>query len=244
MGRWYRFTSGSWVGQDGATIGTSTDEYHYWQDRAALLDPEAYAHTTGAAQTITVPGGENWYLLSAWYVQTTGGGLHDFHRQAHYEMALPLPAGKSITTHASNAGSSIYVCKPKLVIDADSRYVDDPKGLYYERLRRMASELTQYTIGMAITDNTSPTAAFPTDFTNGLVMHATQHDLAWIALSGSAANGALAILNEISDDDRSRFAETCILPFKRTTFDVIEARGASESEGRGTVTYCKLPADW
>ena len=61
----------------------SADEVTYWQDLAALLDPDAYELVVGANVSRTVTTGETWYLLWGWFLQATGGGEHFFQRHAN-----------------------------------------------------------------------------------------------------------------------------------------------------------------
>lgn len=221
----------------------SAAEVTFWQDQAALLDPDAHVLVIGANQSVTVPGGEHWYLRSGWYIQATGGGTHFFQRHAQADEALILPAGRTLTTHASIAISLMYLCKPSLVVGSDARYASDPRALYFERMIRLGN-LAQSTIGVVETGAGTPTAAFPNDFTDGLVVHVSTHGVAW---SGLLVNGTTAVpplQDEISDADPVRMANPVMFPFKRTTFPNIQAYGANAVDGRATITYVKLPADW
>ena len=220
----------------------SADEVTFWQDMAALLDPDAYEWviSSGTPTSRTVTSGEHWYLVSGWALYKLGGTTPLwYHRQADVtSQPLILPEGMVIST-SNISGSSMYLCKPSLVTGGDSRYSSDPRALYFERLGLLGS-LTQYQVGGVRTDNGISTAAFANDFTDGCVVHVSQHDVAWIALFNTGAAGALAILNEISDTDRNRFAETVLMPFKRTVHDSVEWRGASQSEGATLANYVKL----
>lgn len=216
------------------------DEVSYWQDQAALLDPDAYEFVIGTSQSRTVPGGENWYAVTGWFVQATGGGLSWFARPTHVRNARPLSEGTTIVTSATEANSSMYLCKPALVTGSDARYSSDPRGLYFERLRKIASTLTQYQIGGVDTGTSGTTVAFPSDFTDGLLIHCAQQDIAWMTLLETGGAGAFGGLNEISDTDPVRFAEPNLVPFKRTTVPNVHVRGAGLAGGRGTFTYLKL----
>lgn len=227
----------------------SADELSFWQDMAALLDPDAYEMVVGSNVSRTVSGGETWYLVSAWYLQGPSGAA-EFHRHGDVHEALPLTAGTTLTTWTagttygpSGATANMYLCKPSLVTGGDARYTDDPRALYFDRIRRVG-ELTNYTIGGTDTGNTPTYTAFPTDFTNGLVVHVSAHDIAWIDLSYTGDTTGLTIHDEISDSDRLRFATRCLVPFVRTTFPKIGFRGANQTEGNGTIRYLKLPGDW
>lgn len=221
----------------------TADEVNYWSDMAALLDPAAYVTKIGTSQTHTVGAGERDYLMNGWYLQASGGGSSWFHRPCNIWDAMPLVAGQTITTDASNAGSLMYVCQPSLVTGADARYTSDPRGLFFTRLMTIPT-LTVYQIGATRTDGSTSTVAFPTDFTNGLVLHTSTHDLAWTIMLHSSGAGGMNTHDEIGDSSPIRFASPTLFPFVRTTFPNIKVQGVSLSEGRGTVTYVKLPGGW
>lgn len=224
----------------------TADEVRFWQEQAALLDPDAYAIVSGANQSLTVASGEHYYVVSAWYIQATAG--HWFQRHANVNEALILPEGRVLTTHASDALSFIYYCRPSLVVDdaGDDRYNDyqnDPRALYFERMMRLG-ELTQYTIGAVQTGSSFTETTFPTDFDDALAVHVSSHDVSWSAIIHTSGIFAMPMQDEISDSDRTRFASAQLAPFKRTVWPKWKVNGASQSEGRGVLTYVKLPSDW
>lgn len=70
---------------------TTARETAYWQDRAALLDPNAYEFVIGTSQSRTVTSGEHWFVVNAWGTQVFGaGGARWYHRQSHVDQALAL----------------------------------------------------------------------------------------------------------------------------------------------------------
>lgn len=222
------------------------EEIAWWQDQAALLDPDAYVFVQGTAQTVTVASNERYYVVNAWKCQTTSPGAGNwFHRQAHVDQALMLPEGHSITTSASVAESFIYYCRPSLVVDdvSDDRYADyqnDPRGLWFERMMELG-ELARFQVGGTATGSGQTTTAMPSDFTDGLAVHVSAHDVAWlIMLVTGDATGGMNTLNEISDTGPIRFAEPVLFPFKRTTFPKVRIQGVSLSEGAGNLTYVKI----
>lgn len=220
------------------------DEISFWTDQAALLDPDAYEFIIGTGESETVPADERWYLVNGWFLKPFDDGAgHWYHRTAHVDHALLLPEGMTIETSASESGSFMYICKPSLVTGSDARYSADPRGLYFERIMRLAG-LTRYQIGDVETGSGQEDADFDNDFTDGMVVHVSTHDLAWTILMESGGSGGMNTLNEISDTTRIRFAEDCLFPFKRTTFPTIRLQGVSQSEGAGNVIYVKLPGDW
>lgn len=222
----------------------STDETLYWQDQAALLDPLAYEFVNGTSQSDTVPTDERWYLVNGWFLKVfDAGGGHWFHRPAHVDHALMLPEGFALETSTSQAGAFWYVCKPSLVTGSDARYATDPRALYFDRLMQLG-ELTRYQIGHTNTGSGQTDESFPGDFTYGMVMQVSTHDLAWVIFMESGGSGGMNTLNEIADNSRIRFAEDVLFPFNRVTFPEIRTQGVSQSEGAGNVIYCKLPGGW
>lgn len=238
-----------------AAAGGGTYETAVWTDRAALLDPACYriynSTDDGAGWSVTVPAGETWYLLNAWHVQVTGSTDYDFLRVCDVNRVVPLPAGTTILASASQYGYA-YVAKPALV-SGGARY-GAPKDLYFERIWRLRT-LAQYRLSIAAAAGTAMgtnlTAAFPTDFTKGLIVSQSVHDMSWVALSSSSVGG-LNLQNEISDDHEIRFAEAVMVPFMRTVFPNIKSRVAnvdgsltsSSIAGYAAVRYVKLPSDW
>lgn len=224
----------------------TADELAYWQDQAALLDPSAYEYVMGANFVRTVPAGQTWYLVNGWYMlPMSGAGPQWFHRPSNVNRALALPAG-TIINGTTNTASFAYFCKPSLVVPGDARYTDDPKGLYYDRIRRLQTELPRFQIGAAATNSgTVPgigqiSVNFPTDFTKGFLLHTSTHDIAWIILKP----GGINTHNEISDADGIRWAEDTPAPFLRTQFTQVLLQGVGMPQGAGVITYVKLPADW
>lgn len=220
----------------------SANETKFWQDQAALLDPAAYVWVNGSSLSTTVATGETYYMLNSWNVNATGAGTTYFHRPIGVDHAFALSEGTVITTRSSGGG--FYYCRPSLVTGSDARYTTDPRKLYFDRIRQIGT-LTQYAIGATNTGSSETDVAFPADFTDGMVVHVSSHDVAWLILiDASTGVGGPNTLNEISDSDRMRFAERVVVPFKRTTFDKVGIRGVSESEGRATMHYLKLPGGW
>lgn len=225
----------------------TAEEVAYWQDQAALLDPDAYVYTAGTGNSQTVPTGERYYMVNGWKLDTSGGGSLWYHRFAHVDRALLLPDGTTIT---NGTDGFMYICQPELVVDnvSDDRYSDyqnDPRGLYFERLMRIG-ELVMFQLGATVTGSGQTQVAFPTDFTDGLVLQVSSHDVAWLIMHDDT-NGNMNTLNEIGDSSPIRFAEACLFPFKRTGssgFREIMIQGVSEPEGTATLTYVKLPSDW
>jgi hypothetical protein len=226
----------------------SANEVTYWQDLAALLDPEAYVYDIGTSQTTTVDTDECWYLLNGWWLESASGG-HWFHRRAHVFDAQPLPAGTVLTTAdgtgVSSANGFFYICKPSLVVSGDSRYTDDPRALFFERVHRLQYELEQFQIGATRTDTGTTEVNFPTDFTNGFALHTSAHDVDWLILAESTDVGGINTLNELGDgSDPIRFTGETWVPFVRTDFPSVKVHGGGASEGRAVLTYIKLPGDW
>lgn len=251
MGVWKERVAGVWVDQPGVVVGSgnsmSAFELYHWQVRAALLDPLAYELVVGSVQSVTVPADETYYLVDAWKCDTGSSGLI-LHRKPDVVNGnvVPLKEGETFTTDA-NAGAHFLICKPNDVITTDSRYTSDPRALFYERLYRIDVELDHYDAGHNNTGTGSgslTTTTFPADFTYGMVIHVSAHDVAWCGLHHTSSALTLNLNNEISDDDRIRFSERMTVPFTRTEFPRVSSRGAGEAEGTCNVRYVKLPGDW
>ena len=229
----------------------SADEITYWQDQAALLDPLAYEHVY-ATSTSRTPSGEHWYLVNGWQLDAGSSQLW-YHRPADVNRALIIPDGTTITT-SSSSGSFMWICKPSLVkaggANADTggaggtnRYETDPRALYFDRLMSLAAQST-YRIGANATGSGQVAQTFPTDFTYGMVLHVSVHDVAWLILTDSSGNGLSNTHNEISDSAQIRWAEPILVPFTRTTMPKILIQGVSLGSGRAHMLYAKLPAGW
>lgn len=230
----------------GPGIPPSASEVAYWQDQAALLDPDAYEYVQGASFTRTVPSGETWYMVNGWQLlPSAGGGPYWFHRPADVNRALSLPEDTEING-STNPNAFAYICKPSLVVSGDDRYTDNPKELYFSRMRRLQSELERFQIGAAATGSGTTLGVgqiqvdFPTDFTRGFVVQTSAHDVAWAIMQP----GGLNTHNEISDDDPFRWAEPTPFPFLLADFDSILIQGCGSADGCATMTYVKLPSDW
>jgi hypothetical protein len=226
----------------------SAEEIQFWQDQAALLDPLAYEYVFANSTSRTNSDGRPWYLVNGWQLDATGAGTRWQHRPGDVNRAMPLSDGTTITTGNPGGGTTsfMYLCKPYQVADPagsayDSRYTDDPRALYFERLAGIASR-TQYMIGADNTGTSVSVVALPTDFTYGMALHTSVNDVAWLIFMNSAGtDGVSNTHNEISDSDRIRWAEPTIMPFTRSTFPKIGVRGAGQSDGHATLTYLKLP---
>jgi hypothetical protein len=230
----------------GYTMGAA--ETAWWADMAALLDPAAWSLIETNDTDVTVATGEVYYLQEGWNLDATGAGSEWFHRGGDVRDAFPISAGTTFGTDQDPAGPSnlahLYYARPSLVTAGDSRYTTDPRGLYFERLRRLATELPQYKIGVAISGSGQTTATFPTDFDNGMILHVSSQDIAWVIPRSASGDSGLITQMEISDIDPIRVAAVCLIPFVRTQFPSILAQGANLATGRTTITYAKLPADW
>lgn len=218
----------------------TADEVTFWQQRAALLDPDAYVFTIGSGSTVTAT--DPWFLVNGWNIASMSSGVRWFHRSLDVDLAMPIAGGVTLT-HAALAGALTYVCKPELVISGDSRYTDDPRGLYFDRITQLGT-LTQHHLGATATGSGQANASFPGDFTDGFIVSVSTMDLAWLIMLDSTEAGGLNTFGEVSDADPIRFAEKVFVPFKRTTFPKVLVQGVSLATGAGNVVYVKLPGGW
>lgn len=221
-----------------------------WQDRAALLDPDAYRYFSGN-WSFTVPAGETWHATNLWWAKVNGVGPV-FHRPLGVDDAMPLPAGTVVSS--SRADGFAWVAQPSTVISGDSRY-DAPHDLYeqrIDRLRTLPRHLASAHIPAGSPQGTWDTGQFDSDFERGMVVHVSTHDTAWTILGRGGGVGGANLDHEISDDTPLRFAGSMVAPFKRSVFPEIMVRSASMDSfvnqtslpGAGVVQYVKLPDDW
>lgn len=232
-------------------------EKRYWQDKAAQLDPAAYVFRSkavlGAAFSETVPSGECWYIANAFFCRVSGGDAIYVHRSPDVDKAVPIGAGTKLEFHTSSSYSMHYTCRPAIVIATDERYTTDPKGLYFERLAKLASlpavsHRVQIQDGAAYGSNYDQ--PFPDDFEGGLCTSYSNHDVSWGGMASQY--GAMNLGSEISDDHQNRIGERVMFPFSRSIFPKLRARGSSVSgaagvaymKGNAQITYVKLPSDW
>jgi hypothetical protein len=227
-------------------------EQEFWQNQAALLDPAAFTWVIGASFSAAIPSGEIGFLMSAWNASLNGTGqiyLRD------PRAPLPLPGGTTVRG-TTNVGSFAYYCRPAVVVATDTRYTDDPKGLYYARLARL-QQLTLYSLDLLTpaAANQLYTVAFPPDFTAALIVGAQCYDASWVGLRDSGAAGSLPLGPEVSDSHEFRWGAAYQLPFLRATFPSLSARngqiapsvnfgGTSDLNGNVSVQYVVLPSDW
>lgn len=232
------------------------NEKKYWQERAALLDPRAYVLRSkanlGAGYSETVPEGENWLLINVFYCRIAGGPLFYNHRVPDIDAAVPLTSGTRIEFHSSSSYSMYYSCRPQLVIASDSRYEDDPKGLYFDRLnalKNIQSSVIGVNIPYGTANGNNTDSLFPADFDDAICTSYSANDVSWAGLAGNA--GAMNLGNEISDDHQQRQGHKVLFPFSRSIFPRLRCRGSNAAgntgsymSGNGQITYVKLPSAW
>jgi len=232
-------------------------EKTYWQHKAALLDPKAYVlkakNLDGASFFEVVPAGECWYAISTFYVRIASGLSRFTHRVPDVDKATMLTAGTRIEFHSESQWSMYLTCRPALVVNTDSRYIDDPRGLYFERMQKLR-DLPSFNIRVEIPSGTAygnnTDVLFPNDFSEGMCLSYSSDDVSWAGLAGPATSMNLG--NEVSDDHQNRIGQKTLFPFSRTMFPKLRARGGSVGGavgssymyGNGQIVYCKLPPDW
>lgn len=227
----------------------TANEILYFHVLATGLNPSNYAVQQGTSWTLTVPAGKTYYALGATNVKYGAAGVRWDHLDARLENAVVLPEATDIR---SNGGtdSLLYYWDPSL------ETLSNPVDKYFERVMRLEA-LTSHTLGvsggLAAALGTEISATFPADFTEGLVIQASNDDLGWGRLDHSTNTAGVIWNNHISDDHQFRFGGGVMIPFTRTTFPGIRARvgsitgevsGFSGLDGAVVVTYFKLPGDW
>lgn len=243
------------AGRPRALVLPEANEFDYWLRLAVLLDPAAYVLHKGGSWNVTVPDGTAWYSLNMWNVRLgASGGTIWQRRVGKLWDALMLPAGTNLQDNGLNG--MLYVCKPELVVNTDARY-RDPRGLFFERMARLKT-LPLVDINMSISaggavTNNVASAAFPTDFSKGMIVAAHIFDGAWtITANGPGpSDGLMNLTDEISDAHALRFAESMLLPFNRASHPYVQIHAGNVDGASGTalaanggVLYHKLPSDW
>lgn len=248
----------------------SASETYWWATQAALLDPRAYhlIETTSGGLDVTVPTGEAWYAANAFalhYNEPTvyAQDAYPLHRRSGFlrpldcRRPLLLSEGTRIRSNALIQQAYLYYCAPASVWSIDSRYQDDPRALYFERLVRMESlpirELVCEAIGGGSIDDVVQ-VAIPNDFEHGMVIGASVYDACW------ATFGLFNLMSEVNNSHTVRFAESLLCPFPRngiggdffalkkgTYSDEPQSKNpaiAYPCRGSANVLYQVLPSDW
>jgi hypothetical protein len=237
----------------------SAEEFSFWTARAALLDPAAMVYNNGtlaggnSAKLLDVADNETYYLLQAWQTRIGPGPAMTtadlFLRNP--QDAPRLTQGTTLYGNGWAGVPHVYYCRPSLVSNG-VKYAD-PKGLYFERLKRLEAlniYMSSCAVAAGAANATLVTQLFPSDFASGMVVSASYQDVSWVAL-GAGGTRLIAILDEVSDDHQYRSARGMMVPFSTATFDGITIRNGNVAgtvsvglAGTGSVLYHKLPTDW
>lgn len=245
------YTSGSrswiWTGtvwalqsSNNGVPALSDSEKLWWQYAAAMLDPVAVSLKKGVSGT--VPSGETWLVFHAWRVKFAGTSHLQYIRQV-FPGANPLvlPEGTdydaSYSAGPETLGSLTYYKFDSDLLDSNPDYVDDPKGLYYERVA-VANAGPVVSLSVAITDNSVQTASVP--FTGGYyVTSSSFQDVAWMGFFDGLQT-SLTLLPERSDSDPFRFAAPHLLALHTDLYPSFSARGANNSDGSAGCTIVAI----
>lgn len=264
---------------EGGNSGMSADERAFWQLQAALLDPLAYVleSTDVGGLDVTVPNDEVWYATNAFAVnyndptyfsQNPVPGLEraGFLRPLDSRRSMIIPSGTRVRSVTGINVAYLYYCNPSLVVGTDVRYTTDPKGLYYERLRRLGTFTVRELIceasgGGSIDDVVA--VDIPNDFDNGMLIGVSIYDCCWLTW------GLLNVTSEINNTHLNRRGESVLQPFQRLgiggtqmtlkkgtlsdgwslnpygdPYSSIDPATAYPFNGTANALYVVLPADW
>jgi hypothetical protein len=234
-------------------LAASATEIEDLKVQAAIMDPAAYVHIYGKIWSVTIPAGETWYVVNAWYV-SINGSPKSFHRELATAVALELPAGTVIeSSGGSGQDGFLYFCRPALVT-SDSIY-DTPQTLITDRkalLKTLVINHTSASIPLGSARATSASTAFDTDFEDGMLAEVSTFDTAWTILLEPLNRGGTNTGFEISDDHQMRSDAKLMTPFLRSNMPRVKVRAGSISgntsetslAGIGTILYYKLPPTW
>lgn len=227
----------SWIVQaDGVTFLTA-DEKKWWQYSAAMLDPNACSIkklTSG-----TVPTGETWLVWSAWKTKIAGSEIGFIRRVTPGDPPLVLPEGTAydatFTYDGGTNGAAIAYQKfNAALLASNAGYIDDPKGLFYERVA-LAHSGPVHQVSILATDSSEHTTNLPTN-TGIIITSSWVHDVAWNALHDGIQSNAI-LIPEVSDSAPWRDASPHLLGINTSVIPKFACRGCGQGEGVAGLTY-------
>lgn len=243
--QWYDFFR-RW---NGAFTSSAEAEARDFQLKAALLDPLTYTFGDTDSAALTVPTGKVWLATNIWRVRPAGLTDEMFQRKADSRDPFLMPAGTSFDMTPHHA--TMQYCDPYVVIDPaspdyDKRYVDDPKGLYFERMGKLESLPLRRTSGnipigsvLGETDVNLNWGALTEGW--GIIRHISVENLSWMLALNAGATAGVNLVPEISDNHATRLhGFPAMMPFRKTDFTKIRLRGGDylgNPVGALTTTY-------
>lgn len=168
-----------------------------------------------------------------------------------------LPPGFVLQTEDYDFGLAYYAA-PSIVQVGDTRYQDDPKGLYFERLQKLRSTPmehinTHIPVGALPTNPAYRRASFPVTCERIMLRHVDCHDGCWLTLCNADFTHSMNTQDEVDDVRPIRFTKSMMVPILRSLHSGIYlghgvASGnsalGSTYNGWGTAMFQRLPADW
>ncbi len=214
------------AGGGGGGGGTGTDPNHaYYQNLAALLEPDAIEAFRTGTFTYNVSSSDTKFLLGMWNGRIGASGRFEIRDPRN-----PLPINDVTLT---GLASTSYL----VVIDPTLPSYTDARDTYFDRLQAIGALKTHFAPVVA--------ASTITRFLPGpygvIVTSVTCFDFAWLGLY-LPNGGAFNLADEIDDSNTQRVAHSLTLPVSKKFANGLYA-GAGGS-GSGGITYVILPADW
>jgi hypothetical protein len=228
---WYNY----WRAWETVNRRSLEQEARDFQLKAAALDPRTYTFGDTNGADLVVPDGGPWLATNMYRLRFSGDTNESFARKADARDPIMLPPGTTFDQTPHHA--TMQYCDPSVVIDPDSpdydaRYVNDPKGLYYERLEKLESLALRQTSGnlpaghaIAVeVDVNLDWGALTEQW--GILRYISTENLSWmLALNAGATTGA-NLVAEISDSHSTRLnGFPLLMPFRKTDFTKIRLRG-------------------
>lgn len=254
------------------TAPAQSDEDRWFATQAAMLDPNCYHEAGTAAGTldITVSDGHVWYATNMFAVYYNdpldvsqdafpGTRRSGFLRPLDARRSVPLSAGTRVRSNIGINVAYVFYCDPQTAWSFDTRYADNPRGLYYERLRRL-SELPVHEVILEATGGGALSDDLHVDLPAApiLLTSASVYDASWMTIG--CADGSvppLNLLSEINNSHAVRFAESLLQPIGGCPLRVALQKGSNADSpgstdpaiaypihGSGSLTYIELPTDW
>lgn len=232
-----------------ASAALSPDEFAYWQDRAAWLDPRAYQMYLGTSVNVTVPAGGKWYAMDQYYGDTVGSGPTFQRVKDARSDLLPLPAGFNVTTDGSHSGCW-YICQPELV----NALRTDACGTTSGSSTITDASITSNDIGKPVTGTGIPTGSYV-----GLVTAGTSFtlvDATWTAVNATATGSPSLTIGDTryqSDPKGLYYARQALIPTLALAklqasispgSAITTTAAASFSTGTGTLLLAMVTQVW
>lgn len=220
--------------------GTGAAEHAYFQNLAALLEPDALEYVrlaTGSGSLVAATAATKW-VLSMWNCALGGTtGRFDFR-----EPVLPMPLyNKAI--HALASGATVALLDPSL-----PSYGGASRAAYYDHLQAITTYETLY---VPIETGSTVAPWIPGPY-GSILIGISLHDVAWLGLVPPSGTGSLlTIHNEKGDSsgghyDGTRISQRLYMPVSKLLAQgiILGSDSGAIDNPEGGIAYVNLPSTW